>query len=462
MGKHWDIVKEAYRHEKEQLAKKVAVEQKDFLPAALEILEKPASPVGRFTIWTICAFFLIALLWATFGRIDIVASAPGKVVLIGQTKTVQSFEAGVIRQILVSNGVRVEKGDSLIELDATRNTADIARLTQELQAASLIVERNNWLLASIEGDEAVAFNVQYPLTESQILLQTRLANSQLNEYRATQDAFNEQVQERHAELHVTKSQLAKIKQTLPLLEEQVAGFKKLSEDGVSPRFQYLEYEENLIARRKDLGIERERILQIDAAIRSLKKQKEQHQQEYLAKLIRELAEAEDTKIAVDQELIKAQQTNALHVIKAPVTGIVQQLAIHTVGGVVRSGDPLMAIVPEERKLQVEATILNKDIGFVSVGQDAEIKLEAFPFTKYGVLHGKLLSIDHDAVQDEQLGLIYPARIEIFKNAIAVDGKAVTISPGMGLIAEMKTGKRRVIEFLLAPLFRYQDESLRER
>ncbi len=462
MGKHWDIVKEAYRHEKENLAKKVDVEQKDFLPAALEILEKPASPIGRFTIWAICTFFLIALMWATIGKIDVVASAQGKVVLVGQSKTVQSFEAGVVRKILVHNGSSVAEGDSLIELDATRNAADIARLSQERQAASLIIERNNWLLDVIEESTVVDFEVTFPLSESHAELQKRLVSSQLNEYLATQAAFDEQRYERLAELQVTKSQLTKIKQTLPLLEEQVTGFKELSADGVSPRFQYLEYEENLIARRKDLGIEQERIVQINAAIRSLEKQQEQHRQEYLARLIGELAEAADTLVAVEQELIKARQASALHIIKAPVTGVVQQLAIHTEGGVVRSGDSLMVIVPEHRELQVEANILNKDIGFVRVDQDTEIKLEAFPFTKYGVIHGKVLSIDRDAVQDEKLGLVYPSRIAILSDKIFANSRFVPLSPGMGLTAEIKIGKRRVIEFLLAPLFRYKDESLRER
>lgn len=462
MKKYWEIAKEAYRHEKEVLAKKIDVDQKDFLPAALEILEKPASPIGRFIVWVICTFFLAALLWATFARIDMVAVASGKVVLLGQTKTVQSFEAGVVTKIFVRNGSRVVENDPLVELDATKNAADIASLQRQRQSAELVVERNKWLLKSIENDSAQPIEFSISLSEESELLQTRLVKSQFSEYIATQQAYSEQINEKRTELKLTQSQLAKIKETLPLLEEQVKGYKELSEEGVSPRFQYLEYEENLISRRKDLVIEQDRLQQINASIRSLLKQKEQHSQEYLSNLIKEISEASDEIATVDQELIKAKKTSALHVVRAPVTGVVQQLAIHTIGGVVASGDALMSIVPESRSLRVEANILNKDIGFVYQGQEAEIKLEAFPFTKYGVIHGKVLSIDHDSVKDEQLGLIYPTRIEIFESRIYADGRTINLSPGMSLTAEIKTGKRRVIEFLLAPLFRYKDESLRER
>lgn len=462
MKKYWEIAKEAYRHEKEVLAKKIDVDQKDFLPAALEILEKPASPIGRFIVWVICTFFLAALLWATFAKIDMVAVASGKVVLLGQTKTVQPFEAGVVTKIFVRNGSSVVESDPLIELDATKNAADIASLQRQRQSAGLVVERNKWLLTSIENDSAQPIEFSISLSEENELLQTQLVKSQLSEYIATQQAYSEQINEKRTELKLSRSQLAKIKETLPLLEEQVKGYKELSEEGVSPRFQYLEYEENLIARRKDLVIEQDRLQQINASIRSLLKQKEQHSQEYLSNLIKEISEASDEIATIDQELIKAKKTSALHVVRAPVTGVVQQLAIHTIGGVVASGDPLMSIVPESRSLRVEANILNKDIGFVYQGQEAEIKLEAFPFTKYGVIHGKVLSIDHDSVKDEQLGLIYPARIEIFESRIYADGRTINLSPGMSLTAEIKTGKRRVIEFLLAPLFRYKDESLRER
>lgn len=147
---------------------------------------------------------------------------------------------------------------------------------------------------------------------------------------------------------------------------------------------------------------------------------------------------------------------------APVDGIVQQLAIHTIGGVVTPAQPLMVIVPESQKLEIEAMVLNKDIGFVSANQPAEIKLEAFPFTKYGIIDGTVSQVSSDAIQDEKQGLVYAARIAMTQSSINVDGKQVNLSPGMAVTTEIKTGKRRIIEYLLGPVLQYRQESLRER
>jgi len=462
MGKYWEIAKEAYRHEKKQASKKISVDQKDFLPAALELLETPASPMGRGIIWLICTFFIITLLWSMIGKVDVIAIAQGKVAPIGQTKIVQSFENGVIHRIHVENGSHVNAGDILIELDSTSSTADITNLEREFQTASLAVKRNKWLLENLTRAQLQKFELPTTLSKEEARIQDILATSKLNEYRATQGAFLEQRKEREAEILVTSTELEKLQTTLPLLEEQVIGMKNLAEEGVTARFQYLQYQEKLVGRRKDILIARNQIKQIMASVRSVKMQKRQHMQQYRSQLTQELANANDKKIAFQQELIKAKNRQIHHNITSPVNGVVQQLKTHTLGGVVAASDPLMAIVPKERKLQAEVNILNKDIGFIEVGQEVHLKLESFQFTKYGVLLGKIISIDHDAVHDERLGLIYPSRISLMEDSIMVNDKQVPISAGMSLSAEIKTGKRKLIEFILSPLLRYKNESLRER
>ena len=461
MGRYWDIIKESYEREKEIVAKKVYVEEKDFLPAAIEIMEKPASPAGRLMIWLICGFFVIALVWSIFGKIDIVAVAQGKVVPFGQSKVVQSFEAGVVRTIHVKNGDVVKEGDVLIELDATANTADVSRLERELLHAKLTINKNKYLLGKLNAKD---MELEFPagMNDDDKELQTLLAESQFDEFRATRTAFREQILEKQSEKKVVVGELDKLEKSIPLLEEQVKGLKDLSDEGVAPRFQYLEYYENLLSRRKDIEIQNDRLEQIEAGVRSISKQQEQHKEEFKKQIISELTEASKTKVAVSQELVKAEQTGDLHTIKSPVNGVVQQSVVNTLGGVVRSGDPLMVIVPVEQHLQVEASVLNKDVGFVRLNQQVEVKLEAFPFTKYGVIEGEVISIDRDAVQDEQQGLIYPARISMQKSSLMVNGEEVPINAGMGLSAEIKIGQRRVIEFVLAPLFRYKAESFRER
>lgn len=471
--RHWEVAKEAYRLEKDKAAKRLPIHQQDFLPAALAIMEKPASPAGRFTVWLIVLFFSIAVLWSFFGKIDVVAVANGAVTAHGQTKVIQSSQPGVVLDIFVENGSKVKQGDVLIDLDSTMSNADVTRLTREYQAANLIKARSSWLLSEIENPVSEYTSASQNLHQASLefppnvdkdvaRVQEMLALSQASEYRAIQSAYEQQRAEKNSERSVVEKQLHKLMETLPLLQEQVDGMAELSERGVTARFQYLEYQERLIARRQDLVIEQDKLLQVDASIRTIEKQQEQHRQEFRKQVVSNLAESTDALVKIEQELKKAEQTNNFQRIRAPVDGVVQQLAVHTIGGVVKAADPLLIVVPDDRKLQVEANVLNKDIGFVEEGQEVEVKLEAFPFTKYGVVHGKVESIDLAAVQDENLGLVYPARISIEQSVMLVNGKNIPLTPGMTLTAELKTGKRRLIEFLLSPLLRYKDESLRER
>jgi len=484
---HIDVWKAAYRTEKERERKTFRVEEADFLPAALEILEKPASPIGRTMMMIVMLFFTLALLWSVFGRVDVVATAQGRIIPLGDIKVIQPAELGVVRAILVENGQTVRQGESLIELDTTISLADSARARRELQVARVAKARYEAILMGLQGGASHAsggnsgsdgrscssphqikekrkatFKPPEGVSPEITRMQQLLINSELNEYEAALETYRQQKIEREAEERVVEQEITKLQEILPLLQEQVDARAELLEKGLTPRFQYLEYQERLVGQTRDLQIQKDQLSKVKASITGAEKQIHQVTQEFLKNTYSGLAEAEDQIVALTSELTKATKRQDLQALRAPVDGIVQQLSIHTIGGVVQAGDALMVVVPEERTLTVEANILNKDIGFVTAGQDVEVKLEAFPFTKYGVIHGKVLHLAQNAVADEDLGLIYPARISLASSTIRVRGKDITLSPGMAVTAEVKTGKRRLIEFLLSPLLRYKDESLRER
>jgi hemolysin D len=164
----------------------------------------------------------------------------------------------------------------------------------------------------------------------------------------------------------------------------------------------------------------------------------------------------------EQELIKARTRLRARTLVAPVAGVVQQLAVHSIGAIVTPAQQLMVIVPGNDRLEVEAMLENKDIGFVEVGQQAEIKVDTFPFTKYGTIEGEVLDLSNDAVADEAKGLVYKMRVSMKQDSLRVNGRQVTLSPGMTVTVESRTGTRRLIEFFLSPLLRYADESVRER
>ena len=464
MASYWEVAKQAYRQEKQRAASRIDVDQKDFLPAALEVLEKPASPIGRFTIWALALLFVIALIWSIVGKVDVVAVAQGKVVPVGQIKTIQSFESGVVRELFVEDGMHVKQGQLLIRLDTTANGADIHSLQAEQREALLTLNRSQWLLNVIDGLHSASQTMTWDieLSDADIAFQQNRVSSQWLQYQASASAFTEQINEKNAEIRAIQGELSKIAQTLPLLKEQASSLKTLSATGVSSRFEYLQVKEQLIARIEDQQIQGNRIAQLQAAIATLTQQREMNRQQLRNQWIQQIAESSNSRVRLAQELVKAQNTNASHYLKAPVAGVIQQLAIHTIGGVVQASEPLMVIVPAQRTLQVEANILNKDIGFVETGQGVEIKLDAFPFTKYGVIHGDILSIDLDAVNDQQIGLVFPSRISMQADHITMNNRQVSITPGMSVSVEIKLGKRRIVEFILAPLFRYKSESFRER
>jgi len=441
-----------------------ASQEFEFLPAALEIQETPPSPIGRIIIWSIMVFFTITVIWAVIGKVDIVATAQGKIIPSGRVKTIQPLEIGVIRDIYVDEGQIVEKGDMLIVLDPTSTEADTDRLTKELAVAKLVLTRLQTLAEHIrqgKTTKAVLINSDNAPLEA-FTLQQRILDNQFNEYRARLSALDSEVTKRKAELATTKEQVSKLQSTLPIITKRADSLKKLQSKKLVSESSWMEAEQKRIETKSDLATQKSRLVEIKASIKGARQQRDSVEAEFMRTTLTDLAEAKQRSTAIKQELIKAEQRTTMQTLKAPVAGVVQQLAVHTIGGVVTPAQQLMLIVPKKQNLEVEVFIQNKDIGFVHQGQIAEIKVETFPFTRYGTIDAEILGISNDAIADENLGLVYAARVLMRKSVIQVGKKLVNLTPGMAVTVEVKTGKRRLIEFFLSPLLRYKNESINER
>lgn len=462
---HFTVFREAWKAENERRrTETVKKRELEFLPAALEILEKPPSPLGRIIVWAICAFVVIALLWAFFGRIDIVASAPGRVLPRDRVKVVQASEIGVVREIYVREGQRVEEGQPLIDLESTDAGAEEAQAAEQLLNARIEAARGEAVLRFLEGEEATfewpeAFG---PLATTQRLRQQGLIAAQIAEFRARRSALIEQRAEKLAEIEVARLELAKVGELLPLAAERESSSRTLMAEQIVSRSDYLEAQGELISLQNDRGIFAERQNLARAAVRSIESQLQQIEEEFRRDILAGIAEAEAEGRLAAQELDKRAVRRGLRSLTAPVDGVIQQLVANTEGGVVQPAEQIMVIVPGSGELIVEANVLNKDIGFVAAGDPVEVKLEAFPFTKFGVVDGVVETISRDAIQDEDLGLVFLARIKLDAQEITIGERPVALTPGMSVTAEIKTGQRRVIEYVLAPLLRYRDEALRER
>jgi len=275
-------------------------------------------------------------------------------------------------------------------------------------------------------------------------------------------SLDSEITQKNAEYKTTQAMVEKLSETLPIITKRAKSLKDLSVKKLVAENSWLELEQQRIEQEKDLQAQKSHLKEITAAIKSARQKKNIVEAESIQKVFGLLDEAKRKQEALKQELIKATQKKGLQYLRAPVAGVVQQLAVHTIGGVVTPAQKLMIIVPKEQKLMVEAFVQNKDIGFVTEGQVGEIKVDAFPFTKYGTIDGKIISLSSDAIADEKKGLIYVARISMDRKFIRVDNKKVQLSPGMSVAVEMKTGKRRLIEYFLSPLLRYRSESIKER
>ena len=451
-----------------------------FLPAALEIVETPPSPVGRAISLSIVAILAVSLVWACIGTVDIVAVAPGKLIPSGRTKTVQPLEAGVVRAIYVRDGQTVAAGERLIDLDTTMSTAELNHLKGDLQSAQLDVMR---LTAALSGNSGPVLNAPAGAPAPLVEMQRRFLVSQTAEQNAKVAAIDQQIAQKEAERATSKASIDKLKATLGPLQQRVEIREQLYQKELGSKLLYLTELQELVGQRQEILVQQSKYGEADAAIAGLKEARTRTVAEYERSLFEELSKSGQKVAGLTQDVIKAERHTGLQKLTAPIDGVVQQLTVHTVGGVVTSAQTMMLIVPTDSNLEVEAIISNQDIGFVEAGQDAAIKVDTFNFTRYGLLHGKIVSISQDAIprnkppenvyskaagtetsSSEPKGqeLVYAARLSLDRNQMDIDKRRVNLSAGMAVTAEIKYGSRSIISYILSPLLRYKQESLRER
>lgn len=425
-----------------------------FLPAALSLQEVPAHPAPRRAAIAICALFVIALVWSIVGEIDIVAVAPGRIVVSDRTKTIQPLETSVVRRVLVKDGDVVEAGQVLIELDATDASADQASVTEQLAAAQSEQRRSAALLAALVANRAPSLVGKDSREQAQL-------ESEWQDIAAKLGKLDAERERREAEQATVRELIAKLEATVPIARQREADFKDLADKGFVASHAGQDRTRERIEQERDLAAQRARLNEAQAALRETEQARASYRAETRRALTDREAQARLKRQQLVQEHSKTEQRSQLTKLTAPVAGSVQQLVVHTEGGVVTPAQALMVIVPTDAQVTAEVVIDNKDIGFVTVGQRAAIKLETFPFTRYGTVDAHVASVVGDAVNDEKRGAIFPAALVLENASLSVDGRRVRMAPGMNLMAEIKIGRRRVIDYLLSPIGKATGESLRE-
>ena len=408
--------------------------------------------------------FCLGIGWAAVGEVDIVAVAHGKIIPMGKSKVIQPLETGTITQILVEEGQSVKKGDVLVELDTTTYEADSEQVESELMTASVRLLRVQALLSASEttGHPRDFFNPPEDLDPAQVSTQKSLLESQWQELQSRLHSVDDSIRQQKSERSAVGQEISKIKQQLPIIVQRANNHKTLMEKQLVAKDTWLVLEQERIEQVQNLAAAQNRYQQVSAGIDRSASEKRTLTAEFEKQLHNEQSELETQIASMQQEQIKTDTRARRQTIKSPVDGVVQQLVINTIGGIVTPAQELMVIVPEGQQLEVEAWLENKDMGFVSEGQMAEIKVDAFPFTKYGTIDAEIKNLTNDAIENEQLGWVFATRVLMDKTTMIVNSREVTLTPGMSVAVEIKTGKRRLIEYFLAPLLRYKQESIRER
>jgi hemolysin D len=430
-----------------------------FSSAALALQIRPPSHVVRMVTLGICAMTAIGLLFASLAKMDIVVSAQGKVIPAGKSKVIQPLEAGVVRAVHVRDGQSVHAGDVLIELDPTSTGADRDRVQREYWEAQADVLR---ITAQLESKKVFAPPADMPVdiaANQHIILQGRNA-----EQRARMASLDADMNKRRADVEAIQTHVTQLNSSLPLIAQKNQMREDLAKTGHIAQTTVIDSKLELINAEKDLAVQGSRLKESKANYQAAVEQRSQALAEFKARTSTELVEATKKRDTAQQEYIKANQRWTQQTLKAPIDGVVQQLSVTTVGGVVTAAQPLLTVVPEHTPLEIEAQVVNRDVGHLHVGQRVINKVETYDFTRYGYIEGEVLWVGTDAVQDQKLGLVYPVRIKLAHTETpnAVNGRKGMVTAGMNVTADIRTDERRMIEYLLAPMLRYKQEALRER
>jgi len=462
LGRYRAIFQAAWRHRAELAGPQRLADEVAFLPAALSLQETPVHPAPRRLAWGLMMLFLLALLWSVFGQVDIVAVAPGRIIVGERTKLIQPLEASVVKAVLVKDGERVQAGQVLVELDPTMATADKASV-QELLASAVSEElRSAALLQALANGQAPRLATTQTSTAKMDAATQAQLQSEWQDISARLARLQAEAERRQAEMTTVRESIAKLEATVPMAQRREADFTKLVEQGYISGHATQDKTRERVELERDLIVQRARLAEAQSALRESEQAKAAYRAETVRTLSERHAQASSKHGQLNAEHSKASQRERLTQLRAPVAGVVQQLAIHSVGGVVTSAQPLMIVVPDGATVTAEVSIANQDIGFVNAGQSAQVKLETFAYTKYGTVAATVDVVTADAVTDEKKGSYYPATLTLHAKDMLIDGKRVRLSPGMNLTAEIKTGQRRVIEYLLSSVQRAGSESLRER
>jgi hemolysin D len=460
---------------------------REFLPAALEILETPPSPIKMALLLFICAFVATALAWSFFSYIDIIAVAQGKVQPTGRVKVIQPLETSRVLAAKVENGMSVHAGDVLVELDPSEAAADVAATTASLASYRAEALRRAAAIKAVEtsaisAPPAIEWPAEFP--EAIRKREDRVYNADLGQLGGQLASLAAQIEQKKAEQQRLQSMIAAENELIKTLQERVEMRSQLMQMNAGSKANLLDSTSEMQTQMTTLAQQKGQLAEAEANLAVLDREQQRARETFTADNAQKASEAERQAEDLAEKLIKAKTRLDHTTLTSPIDGTVQGSTLTTVGQIVSSGEELMRIVPSGATLEIECYLPNKDIGFVKEGQQAIVKVESFPFTRYGTIEAKVTRVARDAIPEPDAdqqekdptqparrspngaprtqNLVFPVTLQLEKAAISIDGANMPITAGMAVTVEIRTGSRRILEYVFSPLVQIGSEAMKER
>ncbi len=415
----------------------------------------------RILAGSLTALVFGAIAWAHFSVVDEVAVTQGELIPSQQVRPVRALEGGIIREIKVKEGDRVAQGDILLEQDPSLSDADVNRLQQ---SAELIRQDIARLEAESRGESSSGVASQDPL------LAARGQDFRTRRAAALADASRQEsaIDEANARLVRLQGNLSSARETLVNAQERERNLRELVE-GAIPRFDYLEAkdrltqaEDQLASLQQEIVAQRSAIQQAQQAYRVSRETANNLSSQWQSEILAQLNQRQEELTNLEGQLDRATRQQERETIRAPIAGRVYNLQATLGEGTVEPGEELLSILPEGESLMLKVKVLNRDIGFISEGMRAKIKLATFPFQEFGTIEGKVVQISPNATLDRDLGLVFDATVSLSRTDVRVQNRTVELVPGMVATAEIVTRQRSVLTFLIEPITQRFDEAFRVR
>lgn len=409
--------------------------------------------------WAIMGLLAIGLLWATQARLDEVATARGEVVPVGQVKTIQHLEGGIIAEIFVREGSIVAAGSPLVRLDLTESDTRQAELSVTLDG---LVLRRARLLAEANGAEP-EFPEEVATRRPGAAQNERNAfNARIAEQRSVINALEEQIKQREGEIRQLEAEGATLREQLAIARQNLEIAEDLIVDGLISKLDHLSAQAEVERLSGRLAAVREGLPGAQAA---LAESRERLNETGLAFRRNALEDLSGTDLAIEttrEELVRAAAVTQRTLIASPIEGVVKSLKFHTIGAVVRPGEAIMDIVPTDDQLVIEAQLNPQDVGYVRVGQSAVVKISTYDYIRYGFLPATVILVSPDSHLDEEGRTFFRVIAETDRAYLGAEPGDLPITAGMEATLDIHTGTNSVMHYLLKPVLKLRSEAFRER